>query len=235
MNLTLAAPLLLWVAGSLGAGAVARALAARLAVLSNSGLGCWVTEVALLLYYVGWPALALFSGALSADLIGLGRIGVIDAGLWLGFAPRDWLRQATTAGLVTGFVLTLAWLAGRSATAQTPGDDCAEAPLGLDWRDALYAEVHWAFYRAPFLLLLGDVYWGALAGLALILAEWRWLGWPRFSRHPAGQFAHLGCALISTLLCISASNAWLAVIAQFAIRRYGARLIASARAGMHSR
>jgi hypothetical protein len=83
--------------------------------------------------------------------------------------------------------------------------------------------------------LLGDVYWGALAGLALILAEWRWLGWPLSGRHPAGQFVHLACALVSTLLCISASNLWLAIVAQFVIRRYGAQLVVGSRAVLRSR
>jgi hypothetical protein len=235
MNLSSAAPLLLWIGSSLSAGLVARALAVRLPALGHAGLGRWAAELALLLYYVGWPSLALFNGVLSADLMGLGRIGVMDTGLVLGFALRDWLWQATTAGLAAGFVLAVAWLAGRSATEHAPDDGQAPAPSGLVWRNAVYAEVHWAFYRAPFLLLLSDVYWGALAGLALILAEWRWLGWPLSGRHPVGQFVHLACALVSTLLCISASNLWLAIVAQFVIRRYGAQLVVGSRAVLRSR
>jgi hypothetical protein len=85
MNPSPAEPLLLWIGGSLSAGLVARALAVRLPALGHAGLGRWAAELALLLYYVGWPSLALFDvRALSADLMGLGRIGVIDAGLVLG-------------------------------------------------------------------------------------------------------------------------------------------------------
>jgi hypothetical protein len=130
---------------------------------------------------------------------------------------RDWLRQAATAGLAVGFVLVVAWLARCT---MTPGEANAELPAGLAWRDAVYAEFHWAFYRAPFILLLSDAYWGALAGLALVLAEWWWLGWPPASRGPAGQFVQLCCAFVSALLCAIARNLWLAIIAQFIIRRY---------------
>ncbi len=186
-------------------------------MLAGSGLGRLLAEPALLAYFVGWPSLALFSGALSADLIGLGRIGVIDAGLLLGFAMRDWLWQAAMAGLAVGFVLVVAWLARRTTTL---GEADAELPAGLAWRDAVYAEFHWAFYRAPFILLLSDAYWGALAGLALVLAEWRWLDWPPSSRGPAGRFVQLCCAFVSALLCAIAHNFWLAIVAQFVIRHY---------------
>jgi len=220
MNLSPAESLLLWVVSSILAGLAARGLVARstaLRTLVSAGLGRLLAELALLAYFVGWPLLALFNGALSADLIGLGRIGVIDAGLILGFAMRDWLRQAATAGLAVGFALIVAWLTKRTTT---PDEARAELPAGLAWRDAVYAEFHWAFCRAPFILLVGDAYWGALAGLALVLAEWRWLGWPPSSRGPAGQFVQLCCAFVSALLCAIAHNFWLAVVAQFVIRRY---------------
>ena len=220
MNLPSAASLLLWVISSILVGAAVRGLFTRstaLRALVSAGLGRLLAELALLAYFVGWPSLALFSGVLSADLIGLGRIGVIDAGLLLGFAVRDWLQQAATASLAVGFVLIVAWLARRTTA---PGEARAELPAGLAWRDAVYAEFHWAFYRAPFMLLLGDAYWGTLAGLALVLAEWQWLGWPPSSREPAGQFVQLCCAFVSSLLCAIAHNFWLAIIAQFVIRRY---------------
>jgi hypothetical protein len=38
--------------------------------------------------------------------------------------------------------------------------------------DAIYAEIHWAFYRAAPLILLGDVYAAVLFGVLLVGVEW---------------------------------------------------------------
>jgi hypothetical protein len=38
--------------------------------------------------------------------------------------------------------------------------------------DAIYAEIHWAFYRAAPLILLGDVYSAVLFGVSLVGVEW---------------------------------------------------------------
>jgi len=231
MNLSPAASLLLWVACSIVVGATTHALASRstaLRSLASSGPGRLFAELALLLYHVGWPSLALFAGALGADLFGLGQIGVVDASLVMGFTLRDWLQHAVIGGLAALFVLAITWLASRSDSVNLLGNAPAEMPLALAWRDAIYTEFHWSFYRAPFILLLGDVYWGALAGLALILLA-RWgAGWSSLGRGPAGQFVQFCCALVSSLLCVVAHNVWLAIIAQCVIRRYVSRQLASA-------
>jgi hypothetical protein len=39
-------------------------------------------------------------------------------------------------------------------------------------RESLYAEIHWAFYRAAPLLFMADLYWATLAGAALVVVEW---------------------------------------------------------------
>jgi len=111
MNLSPAASLLLWVACSIVVGATVHALASRsnaLQSLTSSEAGRLFAELALLLYHVGWPSLALFAGVLGADLVGLGQIGVVDTSLVLGFALRDWLQQAVIGGLAVLFVLAVA-------------------------------------------------------------------------------------------------------------------------------
>jgi len=39
-------------------------------------------------------------------------------------------------------------------------------------RESLYAEIHWAFYRAVPLTLITDPYWATLVGAAIVVAEW---------------------------------------------------------------
>jgi len=55
----------------------------------------------------------------------------------------------------------------------------ARRPLGADDRsagmvivEAIYSEIHWAFYRAAPLILLGDVYAAVLFGALLVGVEW---------------------------------------------------------------
>ena len=55
----------------------------------------------------------------------------------------------------------------------------AGRPLGVDARsagavivDAVCSEIHWAFYRAAPLILLGDVYAAVLFGALLVGVEW---------------------------------------------------------------
>jgi hypothetical protein len=55
----------------------------------------------------------------------------------------------------------------------------AGRPLGIDDRsagavivDAIYSEIHWAFYRAAPLILLGEVYAAVLFGALLVGVEW---------------------------------------------------------------
>jgi len=226
--------LLLWVAGSIGIGAMAVAFVHRISggwrrrALAESELGGLLAEVAIFVYCIGWPFLALISGALGVDLLGLGKIGIEGTPTLAGFAPRDWVRSSTIAGLAAGFVLIVLWLAGRASRPQAAGQP-APPRLWLTMRDAAYSEVHWAFYRAPFVLLLGDAQWGAAVGLILVIAEWTLLRLLRQASSVLEDREHAlvlaCCALTSGLLYVISRNLWLMIAVQALIRWAGHRLL----------
>ncbi|MFC1465385.1 MAG: hypothetical protein ACFLMY_11110 [Candidatus Brachytrichaceae bacterium NZ_4S206] len=228
--------LLLWVAGSFAAGLVIVAYVHRAGggwrhrALAESELGGLIAEVAFFMYHIGLPFLALIAGALSVDLLGLGAIAVDGATTLAGFTPRDWMRSSIAASLAIGFVLVVLWLARR--TADLPFKPSADRPsLLLILRDAAYAEVHWAFYRAPFVLLLQDTYWGTAAGFGLIAIEWVLMRWLRRAPLHADRPHTLTmacCALTSGLLYLAARNLWLMIAAHAAIRWAGGRLLTRA-------
>jgi hypothetical protein len=39
-------------------------------------------------------------------------------------------------------------------------------------RENIFAEIHWAFYRAAPLTFIADPYWATLAGAVLVILEW---------------------------------------------------------------
>jgi hypothetical protein len=132
--------------------------------------GRLAVQLLRLLYYIGLPYAALLTGSLAPIDLGLTGAG----GEVLGWDVAAWLRGLSitlTIGIIVVLPIGLAsWQMTRAAR---------EAPLGADDRlvgvvlvDALYAEVHWAFYRTAPLILLENAYAAALIGMWLVGAEW---------------------------------------------------------------
>ncbi len=121
-----------------------------------------------LVYYIGVPYAALLTGGIASSDMGLTSTG----GSILGWSPADWLHGLSTA-LTLGAIALLPIGAASRQIAR------AGQPLGVDDRsagavivDAIYAEIHWAFYRAAPMILLGDAYAAALFGVLLMGVEW---------------------------------------------------------------
>jgi hypothetical protein len=121
-----------------------------------------------LVYFIGVPYAALLTGSIASIDMGLTGTG----GSVLGWSPAEWLRGLSTALTLGAIVLLPMGVASRQIAR-------AGRPLGVDDRsggavivDAIYAEVHWAFYRAAPLILLGDVYAAVLFGALLVGVEW---------------------------------------------------------------
>lgn len=230
--------LILWVIGSVALGTSVTAYlhraghAWRYRALIESDLGAAVAEVASFVFYIGLPFLALITGAVSLDLLGLGSGIAGQSAMVAGFSVLSWVRAGATAALAVGFVLVVLWIALRSA----PGDSSAtqgQPGALLIMRDAAYAEAHWAFYRAPFILLLDEAVWGAAVGSTLVAGEWllhsrlrRQL--QRRMRHESLDRVHtliLACCMITSgLLYVLTRNIWVMIVAQAAIRWVGAHL-----------
>lgn len=125
-----------------------------------------VYEVARLLYYVGVPFLALYSGLIDLRAMGLGSFDWADGTRW------------TIILILAGWVLLLViWLPYLRATADVPAPPSMRGhTLSRRIVEMIYMQAHWAFYRAAAIVLLtGAVpdpfYWGTVLGLGLILVE----------------------------------------------------------------
>jgi len=142
--------------------------AAQLEQLRATSGGRFLEQFLRLVYFSGVPYAALLTGSIAASDMGLIGAG----GSLLGWSPAEWLHGVRTALLLGAIVLLPIGLASRQIAR-------AGQPLGVDDRsagavivDAIYAEIHWAFYRAAPLILLSDVYAAVLFGVLLVGVEW---------------------------------------------------------------
>jgi hypothetical protein len=121
-----------------------------------------------LVYFLGVPYAALLTGSIATIDMGLtGADGSV-----LGWSPAAWLHGLSTALTLGVIVLRPIGVASRQVAR-------AGRPLGVDDRsagaviiEAIYAEIHWAFYRAAPLILLVDVFQAVLFGALLVGVEW---------------------------------------------------------------
>lgn len=183
----------------------------------------WLWQVARLSYAVGLPALALFwQGALTERGLGLQPV------LWLTDAPAelvqanwlDWVRDLGWAAGIGGGAWLLAIL-GQHLVQQATGEAARyEHHFGLAGREAIYHQVHWAFYREPFVLLWGNG-WGAWLGLGLVALEaacnpLRWEDW-RFFGRGRDLLVRALLAVVSLLLYLQTQNLWLALLTDWGV------------------
>jgi hypothetical protein len=191
--------------------------------------GVLARETALFIAMIGIPFVALVTGASGLDLMALGA-DLSDPANIIGFTLIDWVRGVGEAGAVVIGLLVVLWLGGRSVS---PGSAWGIGPIAF--RDAIYNEVHWTFYRAAPFLLIGDPFWGVIVGDALVLLEW--------ITHPASRgilatiegrqymTLQLACLLCSGFLYLATRNLWLMIIADLILQSIGSRLISATQAG----
>lgn len=143
----------------------------------------WGGHIADFFYFVGWPYAAVVSGLLSVQWLGLRGLEFYslmqfsaDAslGLWLAEVWRATMRLGVTwlldsrALLGPGLLILLLWsgaLLGLTRAA------ALELESRLSLLAAIYDGLHWAFYRAIFWLLTGDLFYAVLLGGCLAALE----------------------------------------------------------------
>ena len=182
-----------------------------------------------LLYHVGLPAAAFFWGrdAVVSRFLGLQSLvlptqagtGVsIDAN-WSAWAHD--LGWAGALALGAGALLILSSITYRRAVPDS--ERTARSSEALGWRsarEALYHEVHWAFYRNAPIVAFG-LYWGTWAGLAVAALEavinptWRrQVSDPDHTWHALSQGA---MAVLSSMLFLHTQNLWLGLLLHWGI------------------
>lgn len=169
-------------------------------------------------YYIGLPYIALLSHALSPVVIGL--VGTLTSELpwWmLGWNLTDWagaLGWAIGLGSLTAAALAMGWWNARRALAsELPSGGLSPAPsLLATARESIYAEIHWAFYRAAPLLFIADPYWATLVAAAIVVVEWAldpyWrAGLANGSRREV-LLTQMTWLALSTAIFVLARNVW---------------------------
>lgn len=176
----------------------------------------WIAQSLRMLYAVGLPAAALlWRGALTERGLGFQSLPWRAPGMWSRWLQD--LSQAFGIAVGTGILLLLAASQYRHLVGH-------RRPLRHDGllalREAVYHEVHWAFYREPFVLLWG-VGPGSWAGFLLILVEgvcnplrWRRLRDPHSKRD---LLLRAALAILSTLVFIQTRNLWCALLVDLGI------------------
>lgn len=166
-------------------------------------------------YIIGLPAYAyLTQGALTARGLGLQSIGGRMAGP--SAVVADWAADLGWAALIAVSVW-LAVIVGRSQAA--PQRSVAEAKRGSSSSpallEALFHQVHWAFYREPFVLVLGLSLGSWVgAGVAALEALTNPAWWADIrSAHRKEAIVNYGALLVaSTLLYGLTRNLWIAIL-----------------------
>jgi hypothetical protein len=183
---------------------------------ANTG-GRFLEQFLRLIYFIGVPYAALLSSSLAAIDLGLTGAG----GSLLGWSPAEWLRGLGTALTLGAIILLPIGLASRQIAR-------AGQPLGTDDRsagavfvEAIYAEIHWAFYRAAPLILLSDVYTAVIFGALLVGVEWM-IVLIRNGLSPSPEerqrwLRRLALLALSAALFVLTRNVWLAISAHLAV------------------
>jgi hypothetical protein len=218
--------LLLWVLAAFAISCMGLVAAERASHGSGSlwdtAIGSITAEVLLFAFHIGLPFIAVIAGALSLDLLGLGASWT-DGQHIAGFTVDEWARGAVIAAGVAAFVLMALRFSSRTAVNAALQHEGAYNSI----RNAFYEQVHWAFYRAPFILLLNDVALGVAAGTGFIALEW--LAHASIqrgqARSPARWWLTVCCALAGGALFLLTQNLWLMIVADLVIRISSERMM----------
>lgn len=179
----------------------------------------WVEQTARLLYTVGIPALALFwRGALKESGLGLQPFPWQETSVITTSLPAtwdNWLGDILSALALGTTLILLVAVARRPLQRANISPSVRTHDVAVSLREAVVHEIHWSFYREPFILLWSadiGVWIGALVTLleaALNPARWADL------RNPTAAYDLLlraSLAVSSASLFLLTHNIWIAIL-----------------------
>jgi hypothetical protein len=155
---------------------------------SPSGLSLpfqgWLGTAGRIFYFVGLPYLAVISGVLTPRLLGLKGVeyfvltreadtlaAPFQQALALTFL--EWLLDSQL--LLPLSLLTFLFLA--AIRWRLFHDRAAWAAPEISVLEVIYTGLHWAFYRAIFWAVTGDLYLGLVWGAGAVMIEWLLVSW----------------------------------------------------------
>lgn len=164
---------MLWLCGSVALYTIGAHSRQKLAQFAGSSR--WLHPALLrageALFYLGLPYLALLRGDILLRVLGLSGLDWIqDVGLGIT------LGVGALAASVVALRYALRREEDHRAGTCEPAPVIAYAGAGRPSKievlwGAILLQVHWAFYRAALIQVIGDAYWGAFAGVLLIVLE----------------------------------------------------------------
>ena len=181
----------------------------------------WAIELTRLLYYLGLPAVVLlWRGALTERGLGLQPFPWSPTNHAMS-NWTDWMRDLGWAGGIALATALIIFLSKRQLMRLRPTNLTRHRDVGVAFREAIYQQSHWAFYRAPFVLLWGTEV-GSWAGLLPLLLEntLNPLTWKELVTPERRQDLWLNGILLiaSTLLYLQTQNLWCALLVDLALR-----------------
>jgi hypothetical protein len=190
----------------------------------------WIVHTTRLLYAVGIPAVALFwQHDLTARGLGLRPLPssqaageeIVASPTYTSATWETWMRDAGWTLALAAALGVLFYVGERTAQRQTPkatGDTeiTRHRDLGIALREAVYHQVHWAFYREPFIIRWGIATGSWLGTLPVLLENLlNPLFWERIRAHDETyrrvQIFRWGLLAAGTLVYLKTQNLWLAV------------------------
>ena len=140
----------------------------------------WPGHIAQIFYFVGIPYLAIILGQITPGLLGLKGVEHIALINWNNEFVAGQLQQAAAlvllewlfdlpAAVVVGSIAIIILAAVWGVMLRYPLH--LETP-GFSVLSAIYYGLHWAFYRAIFWLITGDLYLGTVLGATWVIIEW---------------------------------------------------------------
>ncbi len=184
----------------------------------------WVAFPTRLIYAIAIPAAALFwQGALTARGLGLHplRVGVLalpgtDNVTQSGAPGQAWGNDLSWLVVVAGITALVMAAGSRIARQLAPQSTTGRRNLGVAILEAVYHEVHWAFYREPFVYVWGIGLGSWLGALPVLLETGiSLMFWERL--HTRGAAYHrqtlvrAGLFVASTQLYILTRNLWVII------------------------
>jgi hypothetical protein len=183
----------------------------------------WVIQPLRLTYGVGLPAAMLFwQRALTTRGMGLKPLPTFSVETvvpaWAGAQWSDWVRDLGWGALVVSATCLLVLYGDRVARQGAAPQKRARHDLWLSLREGIYHQVHWAFYREPFVVLRGlaaGSWLGALpVALEALLSPLLWEGMRGKETHYARSVVlRCGIYAATTLVFLQTQNLWMAIAA----------------------
>jgi hypothetical protein len=180
----------------------------------------------------GVPFGFLMRGVLLPRAIGLGGLTTFEwfAGVGMGIVLGlgAFLLMASGWWYFTRSLRELLWEQVTSSDPETsvgePAVVVSSPPTQAWWSilwEAIYAEMHWAFYRAGPIVLLDNYYAGVFVGFLILNLEWwtnpAWRhGWGLVGQRP-DVVLRWSLAFVMAIIFFFTRNLWLAILLHWAI------------------